>query len=315
MFAGRHGPVRIPAPAGAGPCRRARGRPPRRRSAPSSSSALAGPAARSTRRAWRTNRGQSPAPARSARSGDSRAARRSQPSGSRTHRSRTLSARTLPTTSSPSIRGPTTSMASGSTRASSRALRTKPSIRVRSVLVSRPDAGLQEDDGGEAAFEDRHLPQLGAEGGDVIVRQFRVAAQGIADGSPHGSDGRAVVTVVTSVTRLGLLGAAPRRLTLKRKVDEIAGIAHGAILSHAAALRFRAGGGPICCGQWLSWLPEGLSSWTASRTPDAALKPGQSGRRSTAVAGLTAARGIADLARSLSVRLALRLMSELKSRV
>ena len=98
------------------------------------------------------------------------------------------------------------------------------------------DAGLQENDGGEAAFEDGHVPQLGAEGGDVIVGQFRMAAQRVADGAAHGSDGRAVVAVATTVPGLGLLGAAPRRLALERKVDEFAGFAHAAILPHKGKL-------------------------------------------------------------------------------
>jgi hypothetical protein len=71
-----------------------------------------------------------------------------------------------------------------------------------------------------------------------------MAAEGVADRSAHGSDGRAVVPVATSVPGLGLLGADPRRLALERKVDEVAGITHGASLSHAAALLvpWRAGG-------------------------------------------------------------------------
>lgn len=51
----------------------------------------------------------------------------------------------------------------------------------------------RRDDGGQSPLVNWHLPQLGAQGSDLVVGQPGMAAERVPNRATHGADRRAVV--------------------------------------------------------------------------------------------------------------------------
>lgn len=102
-------------------------------------------------------------------------------------------------------------------------------------IPEKTHCGLKENHRGQAALKNGHRPKLGTQRGDVVMRQVRVPAKGIADGSPHRSHRGAVELQgaglkIDAMPEAHLVGPVPRPFALKGKVDKLASLTHPFIL-------------------------------------------------------------------------------------